>query len=142
RLHLRKGAIAHDRRLRICRRVDTQKARYTPDSTLQVVPQVGIVYKQNIRQVTIVPPRLRMMKYRAEGITVVLPGEPRARHPVAPQLVDIIGTGRQLRAHSPGDRSVEADPLRREVAVEVPEGHEDVAWIPSDIHVFEVLMER
>src|SRR5215472_3490980 len=101
-LHFREGAIVHDGRPRLCRRTDFEEASDTPDFTLQIDPQIREVHQQNVGQVTVVPPRPRVVQDGTARIAVVLPGVAGAGHPVAPELMDVLGTGPQFVADPPG----------------------------------------
>src|SRR5262245_37182920 len=90
----------------------------------------------------IVPPRPRVMQDGAARIAVVIPGKTPAGHPVTPKLADVLGTRPQFLADPPGQRVGEADHFWREIPVEIPEGHEDVAWVAAYAYVLSSFVER
>src|SRR5215469_14984740 len=89
-----------------------------------------------------VPPRLHVVQVRPPRIALGLPLERSARGPVAPQLVDIFRASRQFGTYPARSRVEQCECGVSEAAVVVPERHEDVSRIATDVDVLECAIER
>src|SRR5262249_41675903 len=118
-----------------------QIGRYTPHLTIQVRQQIVEMHEQDILQMPVVPPALRMRKMRKERVAIAFPGESASVEPGV-EGCEHMRRGQGQGVADTARRSIDlVDACRTHVVPVMPQRHEHVEAVTTHEDVLDLVAE-